>query len=104
MILGIRRARRAFALCSIPAIGLWVGLVAVSVLFHAPAEGVAAFLVTSAIGRVLAIAQAVGVVASFLGLFLSFRLDLPTGTTVVATLGGLLALVVIGRGLATRTR
>jgi hypothetical protein len=66
MILGIRRARRAFALCSIPAIGLWVGLVAVSVLFHAPAEGVAAFLVTSAIGRVLAIAQAVGVVASFL--------------------------------------
>ncbi len=42
MILGIRRARRAFALCSIPAIGVWVGLVGASVLFHfhAPAERV----------------------------------------------------------------
>lgn len=61
---------------------------------------VAAFLVTSAIGRVLVIAQAVGVAASFMGFYFSYGLDLPTGTTVVATLGALLALIVIGRGLA----
>lgn len=40
MILGIRRARRAFALCSIPAIGVWVGLVAASALLHAPGGSV----------------------------------------------------------------
>lgn len=53
---------------------------------------VAAFLVTGRIGAVAAISQVLGACGSVLGLYLSYRLDLPTGTTVVATLGALLVL------------
>jgi zinc/manganese transport system permease protein len=58
---------------------------------------VAAFLLARAVGAVFAIAQAIGVLASFTGLYLSYRLDFPTGTTVVATLGALLLLTAVGR-------
>lgn len=63
---------------------------------------VAAFFLSRSVGRVFAIAQAIGAAASFLGLFLSYRLDLPTGTTVVTTLGALLLLAVIGSALTAR--
>jgi zinc/manganese transport system permease protein len=62
---------------------------------------VAGFLVFRSVGRVFAVAQAVGILASVLGLWLSYRLDLSTGTTVVATLGALL-LVAAGVGAALR--
>jgi ABC-type Mn2+/Zn2+ transport system permease subunit len=62
---------------------------------------VAGFLVFRGVGRVFAVAQAVGILASVLGLWLSYRLDLSTGTTVVATLGALL-LVAAGVGAALR--
>jgi zinc/manganese transport system permease protein len=65
---------------------------------------VAAFLVSRSVGRVFGIAQAIGILASFVGLYLSYRLDLPTGTTVVATLGMLLVLTMIGRGLMAGRR
>ncbi|MBA2565049.1 MAG: metal ABC transporter permease [Gemmatimonadetes bacterium] len=56
---------------------------------------VAAFFLTSSLGRVFGIAQGIGVLGSFVGLYLSYRLDLPTGTTVVATLGALLLVAVL---------
>ncbi len=61
---------------------------------------VAAFLLTRSVGRVFAIAETLGIVASFLGLYLSYRLDLPTGTTVVVTLGGLLVLAAVAGRLS----
>ncbi|MFN2431351.1 MAG: metal ABC transporter permease [Gemmatimonadota bacterium] len=51
---------------------------------------VAAFFLVSGVGAAFATAQVVGAAASVLGLYASFRFDLPTGTTVVATLGTLL--------------
>jgi zinc/manganese transport system permease protein len=63
---------------------------------------VAAMLLTRPVGRVFAIAQAIGVLASFAGLYLSYRLDLPTGTTVVATLGALLLVCALASRLSGR--
>ena len=51
------------------------------------------------IGRRLVIGWAVGLVASASGLAASFRWDLPTGATVVAAFGTLLALAALARGL-----
>jgi len=59
------------------------------------------------IGWRLAIGWIVGSVASAAGLAASYGWDLPTGATVVAAFGALLALVALARGLvtlATRTR
>ena len=54
---------------------------------------VAAMLFAHSIGRRLAIGWTMGAVVSALGVLLSFRLDLPTGATIVCTFG--VALVVL---------
>jgi hypothetical protein len=127
MILRLRRARGLVALCAIPSGLVWAGLVAASVLLHSSSDAlvgaasagessrphlhqlsylvippVAALLLVRPVGRVFAIAQALGVAASFLGLYLSYRLDLPTGTTVVATLGGLLVVCALASRMIGR--
>ena len=45
------------------------------------------------IGRRLAIGWTMGTVVSALGVFLSLKLDLPTGATIVCTFGAVLALM-----------
>ena len=66
---------------------------------------VAAMLFAQTIGRRLAIGWAMGAVVSALGVFLSFRLDLPTGATIVCTFGGALAALALVRlALARRSR
>jgi zinc/manganese transport system permease protein len=59
-------------------------------------------LYSSRIGRRLAIAWFMGVVVSMLGMFLSVRLDLPTGATIVCTFGIVLALMAAVRPLLLR--
>src|SRR5216110_757304 len=54
---------------------------------------VAAMLYADSIGRRLAIGWAMGTVVSALGVFLSLKLDLPTGATIVCTFG--LALIIM---------
>jgi zinc/manganese transport system permease protein len=54
---------------------------------------VAAMLYAERIGRRLAIGWTMGTVVSALGVFLSLRLDLPTGATIVCTFGGVLAVM-----------
>ena len=54
---------------------------------------VAAMLYADTIGRRLAIGWTMGTVVSALGVYLSLKLDLPTGATIVCTFG--LALVVM---------
>ena len=51
------------------------------------------------LGRRLLIGWTVGVLVSALGLALSYLADLPTGATVVATFGAVLAIVGLGRGM-----
>ncbi|HEY7363319.1 MAG TPA: metal ABC transporter permease [Methylomirabilota bacterium] len=51
------------------------------------------------LGRRLLVGWTVGVVVSTLGLALSYLADLPTGATIVATFGAVLALVGLGRGM-----
>lgn len=74
-------------------------LLVFSYLIIPPVTG---FLLSRSVGVVFAIAQTIGVVASFLGLYLSYRVDFPTGTTVVATLGALLVLAALSRPLVAR--
>jgi len=64
---------------------------------------VGAWLTTS-LGRRLLIGWTVGVVVSALGLAVSYLADLPTGATVVATFGAVLALVGLGRGVFALAR
>ena len=64
---------------------------------------VAAFFLTRSTGAIVAIAQVLGALASFLGLYFSYRLDLPTGTTVVATLGALLVVASVAHALRRTT-
>jgi zinc/manganese transport system permease protein len=54
---------------------------------------VAAMLYAERIGRRLAIGWTMGTVVSALGVFLSLKLDLPTGATIVCTFGAVLALM-----------
>ena len=58
---------------------------------------VAAMLLARRISRVLVIAWIFGVGTSFFGLYFSFRLNLPTGATIICTFGLLLLLAGIGR-------
>lgn len=51
---------------------------------------IVAFLFTRKTGGLMAISWAVSAVASALGLFLSFRFDLPTGPVIVCTFGAVL--------------
>jgi zinc/manganese transport system permease protein len=60
---------------------------------------VAAMLYSEHIGRRLAIGWTMGTVVSAAGVFLSLKLDLPTGATIVCTFGAALALMAAARPL-----
>ena len=64
---------------------------------------VAAMLFAQSIGRRLAIGWTMGAIVSALGVLLSFKLDLPTGATIVCTFGLALLLMALARlGMAKR--
>ena len=63
---------------------------------------VAAILYSEHIGRRLAIGWTMGTVVSALGIFLSVKLDLPTGATMVCTFGLVLILMALVRPLIQR--
>src|SRR5213083_2824249 len=64
---------------------------------------VAAMLYADTIGRRLAIGWSMGTVVSALGIYLSLKLDLPTGATIVCTFGLVLVLMAIVRLLVPKT-
>jgi zinc/manganese transport system permease protein len=63
---------------------------------------VAAMVYSEHIGRRLAIGWTMGTVVSALGIFVSVKLDLPTGAAMVCTFGAVLALMAIVRPLFRR--
>jgi zinc/manganese transport system permease protein len=63
---------------------------------------VAAMLYSDRIGRRLAIGWTMGTVVSALGIYLSVKLDLPTGATMVCTFGAVLILMALVRPLILR--
>jgi zinc/manganese transport system permease protein len=63
---------------------------------------VGAMLYAERIGRRLAIGWTMGTVVSALGIYLSLRLDLPTGATIVCTFGLVLVFMAIARLLIPR--
>jgi zinc/manganese transport system permease protein len=63
---------------------------------------VAAMLYSDHIGRRLAIGWTMGTIVSALGIYLSVRLDLPTGATMVCTFGLVLILMAVVRPLFGR--
>ena len=63
---------------------------------------VAAMLYAETIGKRLAIGWTMGTVVSALGVYLSLKLDLPTGATIVCTFGLVLILMAIVRVLMPR--
>ncbi|MGD8896261.1 MAG: metal ABC transporter permease [Acidobacteriota bacterium] len=65
---------------------------------------VAAMLFADRIGPRLAIGWTMGTVVSALGIYLSVKLDLPTGATMVCTFGLVLVLLALARPLVLRTR
>jgi zinc/manganese transport system permease protein len=58
---------------------------------------VGAMLYAESVGRRLAIGWTMGTVVSALGIYLSLRLDLPTGATIVCTFGAVLVLMALAR-------
>src|SRR5881392_2509379 len=60
---------------------------------------VAAMLYADGVGRRLAIGWSMGTIVSALGVYLSLKLDLPTGATIVCTFGIVLALMAAVRPL-----
>ncbi len=65
---------------------------------------VGAMLYSERIGRRLAIGWTMGTVVSAAGVFLSLKLDLPTGATIVCTFGIVLALMAAARPLVRAVR
>jgi zinc/manganese transport system permease protein len=65
---------------------------------------VAAMLYSDRIGPRLAIGWTMGTVVSALGIYLSVKLDLPTGATMVCTFGAVLILMALARPLFLRGR
>ena len=65
---------------------------------------VAAMLYADSIGKRLAIGWTMGTVVSALGVFLSLKLDLPTGATIVCTFGLALVIMAVVRPLIQRQR
>jgi zinc/manganese transport system permease protein len=65
---------------------------------------VAAMLYSDRIGPRLAIGWAMGTIVSALGIYLSVKLDLPTGATMVCTFGAVLILMALLRPLLLRGR
>jgi zinc/manganese transport system permease protein len=63
---------------------------------------VAAMLFSQSIGKRLAIGWTMGALVSAIGILLSFRLDLPTGATIVCTFGIALLLMAIVRAMMWR--
>jgi zinc/manganese transport system permease protein len=63
---------------------------------------VAAMLYADTIGKRLAIGWTMGTIVSALGVYLSLRLDLPTGATIVCTFGLVLVLMAAVRPLVQR--
>src|SRR6267143_354432 len=63
---------------------------------------VAAMLFSTSIGKRLAIGWSMGALVSAIGILLSFRLDLPTGATIVCTFGIALMLMAIVWGITRR--
>src|SRR5216110_1226196 len=64
---------------------------------------VAAMLYADSIGRRLAIGWTMGTIVSALGVYLSLRLDLPTGATIVCTFGMVLIIMALVRPLFQRS-
>jgi len=64
---------------------------------------VAAMLYADSIGKRLAIGWTMGTIVSALGVYLSLKLDLPTGATIVCTFGLVLILMAAVRPLMQRT-
>ena len=64
---------------------------------------VAAMLYADSIGKRLAIGWTMGTIVSALGVYLSLRLDLPTGATIVCTFGLVLIIVAAVRPLIQRS-
>jgi zinc/manganese transport system permease protein len=60
---------------------------------------VGAMLYAESVGRRLAIGWTMGTVVSALGVYMSLRLDLPTGATIVCTFGLVLIVMAIARPL-----
>ena len=60
---------------------------------------VAAMLYADSIGKRLAIGWSMGTIVSALGVYLSLRLDLPTGATIVCTFGLVLIVMAVARPL-----
>jgi zinc/manganese transport system permease protein len=65
---------------------------------------VAAMLYAESVGRRLAIGWSMGTIVSALGVYLSLKLDLPTGATIVCTFGVVLALMAAVRPLLRASR
>jgi zinc/manganese transport system permease protein len=63
---------------------------------------VAAMLYAEGIGQRLAIGWTMGTIVSALGVYLSLKLDLPTGATIVCTFGLMLILMAAVRPLVRR--
>src|SRR3989449_9084559 len=63
---------------------------------------VAAMLYADTIGRRLAIGWTMGTIVSALGVYLSLRIDLPTGATIVCTFGLVLIIMALVRPLIQR--
>jgi zinc/manganese transport system permease protein len=63
---------------------------------------VAAMLYADSIGKRLAIGWTMGTIVSALGIYLSVKLDLPTGATMVCTFGAVLILMALVRPLIQR--
>jgi zinc/manganese transport system permease protein len=63
---------------------------------------VAAMLYADSIGNRLAIGWSMGTIVSAIGVYLSLRLDLPTGATIVCTFGVILAIMAAVRPLIQR--
>ena len=64
---------------------------------------VAAMLYADTIGRRLAIGWSMGTIVSALGVYLSLRIDLPTGATIVVTFGLVLIVMALVRPLVQRS-
>src|SRR5262249_21651162 len=64
---------------------------------------VAAMLYAESIGHRLAIGWSMGTLVSALGVYLSLKLDLPTGATIVCTFGLVLAIMAAVRPLVLRS-
>jgi zinc/manganese transport system permease protein len=63
---------------------------------------VVSLLFTEGLGNRLILGWGLGAASSALGLWASYRFDLPTGATIVCAFGFILILTVIGKGLGSR--